>query len=332
MVYGLIPHFSIRLLSKLDECEYDLENNFEIYRNLSQVLLKVVSLFRKYLLCRSSIPLDKPVDWLEESKQADPDIFLIKIEEPNYDHFNKETVMMGVILLSKKLKEFPSKEAFAIYDNLQLLHVALFKLNYNEYVIDKMRESISILIGEQPNQLIELLFEHKLMLVNKIVARLIDLLENRQDHHSHQNHQHSYQVSLLVDNIFEQAVDFVASQSSIQSQQMNGLMEKLFIYSRGRRAAIKTKFFNVFEKFYGPSLFRKFQYFFSKHLIDDMDKVLFFQSSAQILDISLNNFKTDLPLEKIRNTAKLFAFKNPALDFQNSHSAFPETNTVKGKL
>jgi hypothetical protein len=34
------------------------------------------------------------------------DIVELKVEEPNFDLFNKESVMMGILILVKKLKKF----------------------------------------------------------------------------------------------------------------------------------------------------------------------------------------------------------------------------------
>jgi len=34
------------------------------------------------------------------------DIVELKVEEPNHDLFNKESVMMGIYVLTKKMKEF----------------------------------------------------------------------------------------------------------------------------------------------------------------------------------------------------------------------------------
>jgi hypothetical protein len=39
------------------------------------------------------------------------DIAELKVEEPNYDLFNKESLMTGTLLIAKKLKKMPQEEA-----------------------------------------------------------------------------------------------------------------------------------------------------------------------------------------------------------------------------
>lgn len=35
------------------------------------------------------------------------DIVELKVEEPNFDLFNKESIMMGILIIVKKMKLFP---------------------------------------------------------------------------------------------------------------------------------------------------------------------------------------------------------------------------------
>lgn len=49
--------------------------------------------------------------------------------------------------------------------------------------------------------------------------------------------------------------------------------EKLFIHSKGKPIELKHRLYAIFEKSQGTSLFKKLQFFFSKHIIEDNDKI-----------------------------------------------------------
>lgn len=51
------------------------------------------------------------------------------------------------------------------------------------------------------------------------------------------------------------------------------IFEKLFIHSRNRSVPLKRRLFDLFERFHGPSVFKKLQFFFSKHVIEEGDKL-----------------------------------------------------------
>lgn len=51
------------------------------------------------------------------------------------------------------------------------------------------------------------------------------------------------------------------------------IFEKLFIHSKGKPVELKHRLYQVFEKCQGTSLFKKLSFFFSKHIIEDNDKI-----------------------------------------------------------
>jgi hypothetical protein len=51
------------------------------------------------------------------------------------------------------------------------------------------------------------------------------------------------------------------------------IFEKLFIHSKGKPVGLKYRLFEVFERSHGTSLFKKMNFFFAKHVIDDSDKI-----------------------------------------------------------
>jgi len=53
----------------------------------------------------------------------------------------------------------------------------------------------------------------------------------------------------------------------------NRIFEKMFIHSRGKPVELKHRLYSFFEKCHGTSLFKKLQFFFSKHVIEENDKL-----------------------------------------------------------
>ena len=74
------------------------------------------------------------------------DIIEIKVDDTNYDMFNKETILIGLMLVAKKLKRMPNEEAIYILDNFISSVQYLIKFNMNEYIIEGVRKVIDILI------------------------------------------------------------------------------------------------------------------------------------------------------------------------------------------
>ena len=46
------------------------------------------------------------------------DIIEIKIDDTNFDMFNKESVMLGLLLVAKKIKKMPSEETIQILESV----------------------------------------------------------------------------------------------------------------------------------------------------------------------------------------------------------------------
>lgn len=74
------------------------------------------------------------------------DIVELKVEEPNYDLLNKESIMMGVLLLVKKMKLLPQEEAMQLLEIMQYIFSGLVKLNLNEYIIEWLRRIVEVLV------------------------------------------------------------------------------------------------------------------------------------------------------------------------------------------
>jgi len=89
------------------------------------------------------------------------------------------------------------------------------------------------------------------------------------------------------------------------------LFEKLFIHSKGKPVELKHRLYAVFEKTQGTSLFKKLSFFFSKHVIeenDKLDKLCYYAAQSQFLDFTLYGFRTSTNrLHKVDGSSRLFS-------------------------
>ena len=86
---------------------------------------------------------------------------------------------------------------------------------------------------------------------------------------------------------------------------------------KGKNVELKKRVFAMFDKLNGSSMFKKLQFYFSKHQFEEADKLPFYQSQSQILDFTLSNFQLDLPLRKAEYSSRLFPLYNSQLKFNN---------------
>lgn len=89
------------------------------------------------------------------------------------------------------------------------------------------------------------------------------------------------------------------------------LFEKMFIHSKGKPVSLKHRLYAVFENCQGASLFKKFTFFFSKHVIEDndkIDKLSFYAAQSQFLDFTLFGLRASTaPLRKLEGSSRLFS-------------------------
>ena len=99
------------------------DNEFQFYKNLATAIFRVVGYFRKYIIfdqmeaspARVRVKHNVVHQQLNSATQYTPtelvnlvdDLVELKVEEPNFDLFNKETIMIGLLLIVKKLKKMP---------------------------------------------------------------------------------------------------------------------------------------------------------------------------------------------------------------------------------
>ena len=155
----------------------------------------------------------------------------------------------------------------------------------------------------------------------RLVSRMTDLYDKlKNEHFSAQ----AVNTSKVIDKIYAETLLFLERSKTIFKEDSMSLMEKLFIYSKGRPYELKQRYYLLFEKYHGPSLYKKMQWFLQKHIVDNSEHNVFFYQSQQIFDFLLFNFRTDTPLSKLKHTSKLFAFNNSTVKFDCTVTEFNE--------
>jgi hypothetical protein len=109
------------------------------------------------------------------------DIIEIKVDDTNYDMFNKETILIGLMLVAKKLKRMPNEEAIYILESFISSVQYLIKFNMNEYIIEGVRRVIDILIEDKPEDVSRLTPERKYELVRYMINKISELTNERKD-------------------------------------------------------------------------------------------------------------------------------------------------------
>jgi hypothetical protein len=111
--------------------------------------------------------------------------------------FNKETILIGFMLIARKLKKMPSEEAIYVLESLISCVQYISKFNLNEYIIEGMRQVIDILIDDKPEDETRLAPEKKIEFVRYMVNKITDLLNERKD---------TGKTNELIVKIYDQAV------------------------------------------------------------------------------------------------------------------------------
>jgi|LauGreDrversion4_2_1035121.scaffolds.fasta_scaffold654392_1 hypothetical protein len=135
----VIPHYTIRMIEYYERTNnrlfHFIDNDPAFYKNLSQIILKVVINFRKHLVFdqEDASPqklkfkhhvLHMPNNLSTKYTQAEglinltDDIVDIRVDDTNFDMFNKETVLIGLKLVASKLKRMPNEDAIYVLDSL----------------------------------------------------------------------------------------------------------------------------------------------------------------------------------------------------------------------
>ena len=130
------------------------------------------------------------------------DLIDFKVDDTNYDMFNKESVLIGLLLVAKKLKKMSNEDAIYIQDNVGLSTQYLIKHNMNEYIIEGVRKVVDVIINDEEDDMSKLLPEKKADLVKMMISKIGELqgVQERKDNPN---------TIILIERIFEQGVHFL---------------------------------------------------------------------------------------------------------------------------
>eukprot|EP00347_Sterkiella_histriomuscorum_P010775 403374964 len=344
IISNTIPHFTIRLIATIDKSFKDqgvtmqqknvayCDDEFKLLKDLATTIFRVVGYFRKYIIfdqmdvspqklrmrhnvlhqaCTADTVYSQPIEY--HGTQSSPDeIAELKVEEPNYDLFNKETLMLGLLHIVKRIKKMPQEQSIQILEIVQYIIQTLIKYNTNEYIIEWLRKVVDELIDDDDQDVSKLVMEQKASYVNKILSKIQDIqTPERKD---------TATTNQLIESIFEQSIRFLEKQHTFLNEHTVRLFEKIFLNLKGKSVPLKQRVFKIFEKLHGTQLFKKLQFFFHKRQLEDVDKLQFYQSQSQLLDFTLFNFRTDTPLTKSKYSSRLFPLYNLSIKFEKQVS------------
>jgi len=320
-----VPHFAIRLADCMDTLAAQTPTgspirrlresllDFSFCKRLVATLLRVVGKGRRAIVTErptftksEGAASDQQVGEPEEGLRFVEDVIDWQNFEPELDHFNKESVMMGLKFLAKRTHALPDDEAAHVLENLQWLPVALAQFRACDYITQEVDELIGILIQEEPGQERRLQAEKQ----QALVQRLLDRLNESQERKPDRKRDTPAKVK-LHNKLFESCIASLERQSSMSTDYANKLMEHLLICSKGRSVALKQRLFTVFERCHGQSLFKKLKFFFTAHQAESPTRVLHLFVISQLLDFTLMNFRIDAKLEKLPHSAKLHRLSCP---------------------
>lgn len=103
------------------------------------------------------------------------DIIDIKLDDTNYDMFNKESVLIGLLLVTKKLKKLPNEQAIHILESVSNSVQYLLKYNFNEYIIEGIRKVIDVIIEDEVDDQSTFLMEKKAEFVRIMLSKIGEL-------------------------------------------------------------------------------------------------------------------------------------------------------------
>jgi hypothetical protein len=143
-VSPIIPHFAIRLIDYLEKEQARhrislrekglvfTDNEFAFYKGLASHLLKIISFFRKQIYFDQgevsparfkgkhnilNIANNLNTQYTPpELLILNEDVIDVKIDDTNFDMFNKETIMIGLQLVVRKMKKMAPEEAVQILE------------------------------------------------------------------------------------------------------------------------------------------------------------------------------------------------------------------------
>lgn len=303
LLFSVIPHFTVRSLNGLVNKKWLAEEvNDAAYAEIMNILYKLVYQFRQFF---TGDPKIKD-NWVGQAVSGQTDIIDLNIDETPFEAYNQESLIIGLKICANQVRRMKRQAAATIVEQLQQVFVAFSKFTNSNNLIRGLLDVTKILIDKNGEN--NLSIELKTNLVSKMTQRMSDLAETKREEYTE-----------LIGDIFDMSLDFLDQQPLLNSDINIKLFDRLFIYAKNKSAKLKRKFFRLFEKHFGSSLYAKINYYFSRLILEDSEKTNCLYDLNMFLELLIFNFRVDVPLSKQSCSAQL-----PAL--------FPTTSLLVGDI
>jgi len=148
------------------------------------------------------------------------DIKDIKIEEQNYDLFNKESIMMGILFITKKLKKMREEDSIQILEIVQFSLQTLLKYNTNEYMLEWYRKILEVLVTDQPDDVSILQSDQKIQFLVKLIQKVAQIAVEKAN-----ERKENPLSQVFVERVFELGLRYYEQQSNMMSDMTTRLFE-----------------------------------------------------------------------------------------------------------
>jgi hypothetical protein len=123
------------------------------------------------------------------------DVIEIRVDDTNFDMFNKESILLGLQILAKRMKKLPNDEAVYLIENFNVALQSLVKFDPNEYIIEGIRKVVDIMIQDEPDDISKILPEKKAEAVKLMLSKIPELSAERKEG--------AKETNQLIEKIFE---------------------------------------------------------------------------------------------------------------------------------
>ena len=251
------------------------------------------------------------------------DITSFKLTVINQDIWMKESIMIAVRSIVKRMKNAMSQEDILV--TLGQLKQIIKSFSFEsmktcDYVLEQLYEVVKYLVEDQPQQRVRLNSKEKLQLL----TRLITMAVCKPKESPTGTTSVRTEKNCITNRVCALFLDFLESQSNIMGNELfMRHFDKLFMQNTACSFEIRHRQFAVFEKFFGSSLKAKILYFFNKLSLvnkpgqDNFDAYKDNANLKDLLEFTLYNFSEhDASLQKIKNSTNLCPLSNKHVTVQ----------------
>lgn len=89
--------------------------------------------------------------------------------------FNKESILLGLLIITNKMKKLPNEQAIYILENVSNSVQYLLKYTVNEYIIEGVRKIVDVIIDDELDDQSKFLPERKAEFVRLMILKIGEL-------------------------------------------------------------------------------------------------------------------------------------------------------------